>query len=91
MCLWKKPIAVDTAGVRQVLAAAKMADNMGLKVVTGTQRRHQHKYQSIYKELANNSIGRLVSGRSFLERRTVVVPRQQSELERNGMDDPRLG
>ncbi len=58
----EKPIAVDTAGVRQVLAAAKMADNMGLKVVTGTQRRHQHKYQSIYKELANNSIGRLVSG-----------------------------
>ncbi|MFV0268945.1 MAG: Gfo/Idh/MocA family protein [Draconibacterium sp.] len=58
----EKPIAVDTAGVRQVLAATKMADNMGLKVVTGTQRRHQHKYQSIYKELANNSIGRLVSG-----------------------------
>jgi len=61
----EKPVAVDTAGVRQVLAAAKMADSLGLKVVTGTQRRHQHKYQSIYKELSNNAIGRLVTAEVY--------------------------
>ena len=38
----EKPVAVDPAGIRQVLAAAKMAESMGLKIVTGTQRRHQH-------------------------------------------------
>ncbi len=55
----EKPVAVDPAGIRQVLAAAKMADSQGLKVVTGTQRRHQHKYISVYKELANNAIGKI--------------------------------
>lgn len=61
----EKPIAVDAAGIRQVLAAAKMADNLGLKVVTGTQRRHQHKYISIYKELEKNAIGKLTTAEVF--------------------------
>ena len=56
----EKPVAVDPVGIRQVIAAAKMADAAGLKVVTGTQRRHQHKYISIYKELANNAIGNII-------------------------------
>lgn len=61
----EKPVAVDPVGVRQVLAAAKMADNMGLKVVTGTQRRHQHKYINVYKELSNNAIGALTTAEVF--------------------------
>lgn len=61
----EKPVAVDPTGIRQVLAAAKMADNMGLKVVTGTQRRHQHKYINIYKDLANNSIGEIVTAEVY--------------------------
>ena len=32
----EKPVAVDPVGIRQVIAAAKMADSLGLKVVTGT-------------------------------------------------------
>ena len=47
----EKPVAVDPVGIRQVIAAAKMAESLGLKVVTGTQRRHQHKYINLYKEL----------------------------------------
>ena len=61
----EKPVAVDPAGIRQVMAAAKMADSMGLKVVTGTQRRHQHSYISLYKELQNNSIGKIVSANVY--------------------------
>ncbi len=61
----EKPIAVDPAGIRQVLAAAKMADSLGLKVVTGTQRRHQHKYINVYKELANNAIGKLTTAEVY--------------------------
>ena len=61
----EKPIAVDPAGIRQVLAAAKMADNLGLKVVTGTQRRHQHKYINVYKELANNAIGEIITAEVY--------------------------
>jgi len=61
----EKPVAVDPAGIRQVMAAAKMADSMGLKVVTGTQRRHQHSYISLYKELQNNGIGKIVSANVY--------------------------
>ena len=61
----EKPVAVDPEGVRQVLAAAKMADNLGLKVVTGTQRRHQHKYINVYKELSNNAIGKLTTAEVY--------------------------
>ncbi len=57
----EKPVAVDPVGIRQVIAAAKMAESLGLKVVTGTQRRHQHKYINLYKELTNNAIGEIVS------------------------------
>jgi len=61
----EKPVAVDPAGIRQVLAAAKMAESMGLKVVTGTQRRHQHNYISLYKEITNNGIGNIVSANVY--------------------------
>lgn len=61
----EKPVAVDTEGVRQVLAAAKMADSLGLKVVTGTQRRHQHKYINVYKDLTNNAIGALTTAEVY--------------------------
>ncbi len=61
----EKPVAVDPVGIRQVMAAAKMADSMGLKVVTGTQRRHQHSYIGLYKEIANNGIGNIVSANVY--------------------------
>ena len=61
----EKPVAVDPAGIRQVLAAAKMAESMGLKVVTGTQRRHELSYINLYKEVANNGIGKIVSANVY--------------------------
>jgi len=57
----EKPVAVDSAGIRQVIAAAKMADSQGLKVVTGTQRRHQHNYVNLWNEINNNGIGHIVA------------------------------
>ncbi len=33
----EKPVAVDPVGARQIMAAAKKADTIGLCVVTGTQ------------------------------------------------------
>ncbi|MEN8116421.1 MAG: Gfo/Idh/MocA family oxidoreductase [Bacteroidota bacterium] len=62
----EKPVAVDPVGIRQVLAAAKMADAAGLKVVTGTQRRHQHKYVNLFKECnENNAIGALTGANVY--------------------------
>lgn len=62
----EKPVAVDPVGIRQVIAAAKMADAAGLKVVTGTQRRHEKKYIDLFRELNdNNGIGNLVSANVY--------------------------
>ena len=61
----EKPVAVDTAGVRQVIAAAKMADAQGLKIITGTQRRHEHSYINLLKEINNNAIGNIVSANVY--------------------------
>lgn len=61
----EKPLAVDSAGIRQVIAASKMADSQGLKVVTGTQRRHQHNYVNLWNEINNNAIGHIVSANVY--------------------------
>jgi len=62
----EKPVAVDPVGIRQVLAAAKMADAAGLKVVTGTQRRHEKSYIELFKQLNdNNGIGNLISANVY--------------------------
>ncbi len=58
----EKPVAVDPVGIRQVIAAAKMAESAGLKVVTGTQRRHELSYINLIKELNNNAIGHIIHG-----------------------------
>ncbi|MFW5756335.1 MAG: Gfo/Idh/MocA family protein, partial [Tangfeifania sp.] len=57
----EKPVASDPVGIRQVIAASKMADSLELKIVTGTQRRHQHKYIDLLNEVNNNAIGEIVS------------------------------
>ena len=61
----EKPVAVDPEGIRRVIAAAKMADAQGLKIVTGTQRRHQHNYINLLKEINNNAIGQIVSANVY--------------------------
>ncbi|QGY43772.1 hypothetical protein GM418_08905 [Maribellus comscasis] len=61
----EKPVAVDPVGIRQVLAAAKMAESQGLVVVAGTQRRHEHSYINLYKELTNNAIGKITGGEVY--------------------------
>ncbi len=59
----EKPVAVDPTGIRRVIAAAKMAESLELKIVTGTQRRHEHSYINLMKEVNdNNGIGELISG-----------------------------
>jgi predicted dehydrogenase len=62
----EKPVAVDPVGIRQVIAAAKMADAAGLKVVTGTQRRHEKSYVELFKKLnSENGIGNIVSANVY--------------------------
>ena len=61
----EKPVAVDPVGARSVMASSKKAQEAGLSVITGTQRRHQHHYVSLYKQIKSGAIGDLVSANVY--------------------------
>ncbi len=61
----EKPVAVDMVGIRSVMASAKMADSLGLKVVAGTQRRHQRDYIEVYKQIAAGAIGEITAANCY--------------------------
>jgi myo-inositol 2-dehydrogenase / D-chiro-inositol 1-dehydrogenase len=61
----EKPVCVDPVGARQIIATSKKAENMGLTVITGTQRRHQHDYLETYRKIAEGAIGEITSARAW--------------------------
>jgi predicted dehydrogenase len=61
----EKPVAVDPVGARSIMETAERADAFGLKVATGTQRRHQRHYIDAYNEVMNGAIGPIVSARCY--------------------------
>lgn len=61
----EKPVAVDAAGVRQVLAAYDAARQKNLGIGVGTQRRHQAEYLATIKRIHDGAIGDVMSGQVF--------------------------
>ena len=61
----EKPVAVDPAGVRAVLAAYDVAVKKGLGIGVGTQRRHQSSYVTTIKRIHDGAIGEVLSGQVF--------------------------
>ncbi len=61
----EKPVAVDGAGVRRVIATGELAKANKLAVVSGTQRRHQAPYLEIMKRIHDGAIGELVSAQCY--------------------------
>jgi predicted dehydrogenase len=61
----EKPVCVDPVGARQIMATAKKAENLGLSVITGTQRRHQRDYVETYKQIALGAIGELTAAKAW--------------------------
>jgi predicted dehydrogenase len=58
----EKPVCVDAAGYRTIMATAKQAAAKNLCVVTGTQRHHQRSYVESYKQIMNGAIGEITGG-----------------------------
>ncbi len=56
----EKPIAVDPVGARSVLTSSKMAESLGLCMVSGTVRRVQKDYMTTQMKVANGEIGEIV-------------------------------
>ncbi|MSU50172.1 MAG: twin-arginine translocation signal domain-containing protein [Opitutus sp.] len=61
----EKPVAVDPAGIRQFLAAAKKAKEKRLAVVSGLQRRHQPSYLATMERIHGGDMGELVGGQCY--------------------------
>lgn len=61
----EKPVAVDPAGVRMVIAAAKLAEEKKLSIVAGTQRRHERCYLDAMERIKSGAIGRVVSAQCY--------------------------
>ncbi|MCK4466492.1 MAG: Gfo/Idh/MocA family oxidoreductase, partial [Bacteroidales bacterium] len=61
----EKPVAVDPAGIRSVMATGKKAKSVDLCVVAGTQRRHQRDYLKTYEQVLNGEIGEIVAANCY--------------------------
>ncbi len=61
----EKPVAVDAPGIRKILAAGKMAEEKGLCVGVGLQRRHDPAYIETVKRLQDGAIGDILLTRVY--------------------------
>lgn len=61
----EKPVATDAPGCRVMYAAGELADQKGLKVAAGTQRRHQAGYIETVKRLQDGAIGDIIMMRAY--------------------------
>lgn len=57
----EKPAAVDSAGVRSVIASGELAKTKGLSIVAGTQRRYDNAMQENVKRIHDGAIGEIRS------------------------------
>jgi predicted dehydrogenase len=61
----EKPVAVDPVGCRRVMAAGQKAKELGLAVVSGTQRRHSFSYRETIKRIQDGAIGEIVAAYAY--------------------------
>ncbi len=61
----EKPVAVDGPGVRQVIAAGRLAAEKGLKVGVGLNRRHSPLHEEVVTKLQGGIIGDLHTIRMY--------------------------
>ncbi len=76
----EKPVAVDPAGIRSVLASADLAAKKGLAIVAGTQRRHQARYLEIMRRIHDGDIGDLVGGQCYWNQGDLWVKPREADM-----------
>jgi len=73
----EKPVAVDPVGVRSVIASSALAEQKGLSIVAGTQRRHQQSYLEVMKRIHDGAIGELVAGQCYWNQGELWVKKKE--------------
>ncbi len=61
----EKPVAVDSIGVRKVIAANEIAKSKNLAVAVGLQRHHEPIYIETIKRLQDGAIGEIIAARAY--------------------------
>lgn len=61
----EKPVAVDPVGCRRIMELADLADEKGMGILAGTQRRHQRSYMAGIERIREGQAGDIVSGRIY--------------------------
>ena len=61
----EKPVCVDSYGARLCLETAKKADEKGLKVVVGLQRRYENRYRETIARIREGLAGDIIGGQVY--------------------------
>jgi myo-inositol 2-dehydrogenase / D-chiro-inositol 1-dehydrogenase len=78
----EKPLACDAPGVRKILAAGKIADEKGLKVVVGLQNRYGYRQNKLIEQIKDGRIGTMTSARvHYLISDITLIPREENQTE----------
>ncbi|HBB91309.1 MAG TPA: hypothetical protein DC042_06235 [Bacteroidales bacterium] len=77
----EKPVAVDGPSARIMYAAGEVAQQKGLKVAAGTQRRHQAGYIETIKQIHDGAIGDIVALRAYWVNGGPIWHRAKEEAE----------
>jgi len=73
----EKPVGVDGTGIRKVLAAYEESVKKGLRIVTGTQRRHQLGYVETMKRVHDGAIGEIGALRVYWNGQSIWFHKRQ--------------
>jgi len=82
----EKPVATCPAGIKMVIETSEQAQQKGLAVVAGTQRRHQQAYVETIKRIHDGAIGDIVSAQCYWNMGELWVDRA-----RNNWNDYKSG
>jgi predicted dehydrogenase len=61
----EKPVATDANGIRSVMGSAEMAEEKGLAIVAGTQRRHDPAYREAMTRIHDGAIGEIKTAQVY--------------------------
>ncbi len=79
----EKPVAVDPVGARSIIASSELAEQKGLGIVAGTQRRHQEHYLEVMKRIHRGDIGEIVAGQCYWNTGALWEERVRRNLARS--------
>jgi predicted dehydrogenase len=78
----EKPVAVDPVGIRSIISSSELAEQKGLAIVAGTQRRHQQHYLEIIRRIHNGDIGEIVGGQCYWNMGELWVERAEENMQK---------